>query len=155
MKNLKQLSHGSADGRPLAHGTLKLAFCIVILGLNGCIVVPLGREAIHGQIYRKESIAFLDAPEATRDEAIVLLGPPFLEFHDTRVLLYFSETTHKSWGMALIPNKGIVSGVALDANSKRRALLISYDEHGRITGHSFRDVTTAGIQDGFLDWPQP
>ncbi|MDB6066343.1 MAG: hypothetical protein JWR26_2551 [Pedosphaera sp.] len=146
----------SIGGRSLARAILKLAFCIVILGLNGCaVVVPLGREALYGQDYLKESIAFLDAPGATREETIVTLGPPYAEFHDRRVLVYFSETTGKYWHMVLIPYLQPTSGVSLDENSKRQALLISYDEHGHITGHTFRDVTMVGIQDGLMDWPQP
>lgn len=77
-----------------------------------------------------------------------------MEARDTRVMLYFSETT-RAWlnGYATL-NPSAVNDPSTSA-IKRRALLISYDESGRITGHAFRDVKMNAIQDAFRSWVPP
>jgi len=103
------------------------------------VVVPLGREALYGQEYLKESIAFLDAPEATREETVVTLGPPYVEFHDRRILVYFFETTGRFWHMILIPYLQPTSGVRW-VKFKAAGPVDSYDElatsRGTLSGTS-------------------
>jgi len=51
----------------------ELAFCILILVLNGC-ADPVEKKVLYGQEYNRETIGFLDSPDATRDKRSPLWG---------------------------------------------------------------------------------
>ncbi|MDB6066342.1 MAG: hypothetical protein JWR26_2550 [Pedosphaera sp.] len=136
------------------HALLKPAICIVILVLlNGC-ADPVEKKVLYGQEYNRETIGFLDSPNATREETLTTLGPPFMESREKRVLLYFSETTRAWLNIYATLNPADVNEPSSSV-IKRRALLISYDEVGHITGHTFRDVKMGAIQDAFRSWVPP
>jgi len=92
---------------------------------------PLGREALYGQEYLKESIAFLDARSHARGD-----GGHWSAYVNSMIGGFwytFQKRRARFWHMILIPYLQPTSEFRW-VKIKALALLISYDEHCHIRG---------------------
>lgn len=125
---------------------------LLVFALGGCLV-PEGRRVIAGRQYSAESIAFLDAPDATRQETIATLGLPSWESSQSKVLLYLWNSAQKwrfvppeSW-----KNAGIRESVS-ETGEQRWALLIAYDRAGMVTAHTARRINSLTLEQACVIW---
>jgi outer membrane protein assembly factor BamE (lipoprotein component of BamABCDE complex) len=131
------------------------AAAILLVFLSGCIF-PNREVARQGQVYPRETLAFLDMKGTTRDEVISTLGTPFFESRNSRVLLYLSETAVHWTGFAMEPvlfpdgSNGPVGfkpeRVSEDTNDRLQALLITYDERGFVKSHAMQKIGKRSLQ---------
>ena len=157
----------------------KSSFCLLLLFLTGCIT-PNGTKVVEGVKFPREAVAFLDFPDATREETIATLGPPSWESTNSRVLLY-TYATSLAWNISVPDSFSIEDSktdetrdkdkekdkdkrpdntiVIDDARSfqeqthlKRWGLFIAYNEKGLITGHDISPVGNGLLEGECKKW---
>jgi hypothetical protein len=138
---------------------LTLLSLLPVLGGVGCIAlgVPTGKETVSGPNHSNEALAFLDLPGTTREEALSSLGPPTLEFHDSRVLAYVCQSGTK-WLGAVVVSDPIITHTATGAvgqgvsNGAQWVLLVAYDQNGLVYAHKVSRLGNHSLQDECIEW---
>lgn len=131
----------------------KVFTCLLLLSASSCVPIP--SKVSSGQNYSKETLAFLDSPNTTREDVIESLGPPYLEVQDSKVLLYVWETTSRS--LLLYPDKIhegelVVDAKKVDGNSQTWGLLIAYDSRKVVSVHEVRKIGSEGLEALCVEW---
>lgn len=139
--------------RELQFALLGLSFLAAILGLSGCMI-PEGTKVTSGHQFSKEAISFLDLPGVTRAETISNFGPPSWESPDAHVILYLWRTTFDWLFMPPETKEFGLHNSHVWTNEKRMALLIAYDEQGRIINHEVRPISEEPLENVCLQWSQ-
>lgn len=129
-------------------------FCFLILGVTGCIVVPLPSKSSTGPRFSPEALAFLDQPGTTRADVLASLGQPLFDISDTGALIYVSEKTSRT---LVIPYQiyGIDLGQpsrVIDGPSTERALFIAYDKRGYVFAHEIRAIDPFALESECREW---
>jgi hypothetical protein len=125
--------------------------------LGGCIVFPTGRAVVSGSDYPHEAIAFLDLPDASREETIATLGPPSWESTNSRVLLYLYETAI-NWHTEPIPVEighqpvEFVNCSNDLGTPKLWGLFVAYDTNGLVIRHAIGHIRYGTPDDHCVDW---
>ena len=126
--------------------------CLAAMALGGCLV-PEGRHIISGHKYSGDAIAFLKSPEATRQETIITLGLPSWESRSSKVMLYLWQSSRKwrftppeSW-----KHVGIRESVS-ETKDQRWALMVAYDESGKVRAHTVRSIGKDSMEDASVSW---
>jgi hypothetical protein len=134
---------------------LTLFVCLLPLLLAGCIVFPTGTKIISGGLYSREAVAFLNLPDATRQETISTLGPPTFESKELGVLLYIYQSV-ETYHVEPIPIK--VGDVNLNSpydgqtEPETSGLFVGYDDQGRVTGHGFSPIGPGPLEVQCTNW---
>jgi hypothetical protein len=136
--------------RQLGLAMLKMSVLIAFTGLNGCLI-PEGTKVTSGHKYSNDAFAFLERPDANRAETISNLGPPSWESYDSRVLLYLWRTSF-DWLFVPPENKWGIGQSHVVTDEKRMALLIAYDEQGRIINHAVRSISEDSLENICSRW---
>jgi hypothetical protein len=139
-------------------GVRQLLWCIqtlwLIFVLGGC-AIPKGTKVIAAHKVSREEIAFLDLPNATRDETVATLGPPFWEDPASRVLLYTWETSFE-WQVSLPDQVGSVDlharSVTVQNDGRRWGLFVAYDAQGQVSKHEVCDIGPGSLVDACSRW---
>jgi hypothetical protein len=141
----------------------KVLICLLAPTLVSCtIYVPKGREVTAGHKYSKESVAFLDLPDATRKEAVENLGEPLWESSESRVLLYVWESWFKwqvdepHW-LREPPEEGEDAEHAKEEEEdsthyQRWGLFVAYDEMGLVYRHEIRRFGKQTLEEECGKW---
>jgi|SRR5690242_5413414 len=136
-----------------------LLSCLLFVFVSGC-VIPLAPKHSYGHRFSKEELAFLKAPDVTRDEVVATLGEPVIEVRDPGVLLYVWEMTDQEYFMApeitykKTDIKPFGDSRVVDGDIFEVGLLIAYDKTGRVISHEIRDVDMSNLQDAAIWWRQ-
>jgi len=138
---------------------LTLLSLLPVLGSVGCIAVgvPTGKVTVSGPNYSDEALAFLELPGTTRGEAISSLGPPTLEFHDSRVLAYVCQSGTKWLGAVMVSDPFIThkttgaAGQAV-AEDAQRVLFVAYDQNGLVYAHKVSRLGKHSLRKECIKW---
>jgi hypothetical protein len=127
---------------------------LIIFAVAGC-VIPMGKKVTAAHKFSKQEIAFLDLPDATREEALASLGPPFWEAHDSRVLLYLWETSFE-WQVSPPDHIGSLAWTArpstVRTDPRRWGLFVAYDSRGRVCSYEIRLVGDGTLEEACSRW---
>ncbi len=122
-----------------------LAPLLAVLGLGGCLAIPLPSFDSTIQSGRKITPAGLDwirAGETTRAEVQGRLGVPWADYRDLGVMVYYWETCSGYW------IKGFIAGDAnmraVEEISRLNYFLVKLDSQGRVVATSF--VSSSGAR---------
>jgi hypothetical protein len=122
-------------------------------------MIPEGRKVVSGSDYQHATIAFLDLPGASREEAIETLGPPSWESQELGVLLYLYQDV-ETYQIVPIPVEIGHTSVDLVPASEGQTVpelwgvFIAYDENGLVTRHEICPVGNGLLEDECQKWAQ-
>lgn len=131
--------------------------CLLPLLLGGCIVFPTGSRIISDGNFSHEALAFLDLPDASRDETIATLGKPAYESKNLGVLLYLyhSVDTYHVMPIPIEVKHTDVNPIAEsdgETDPELWGLFVAYDEKGRVFAHALRRVGDGGLEEECANW---
>jgi hypothetical protein len=116
------------------------------LFLSGC-----ASQRSSGLKLSRKAIAFLDERGVTRDEVIANLGQPAYESAAHRVLLYVRTISAANDAQTPAENPFGWTGSSR-GNPVQRALFVSYDTSGAITGHEVSDIEEPSFEEAVTRW---
>jgi outer membrane protein assembly factor BamE (lipoprotein component of BamABCDE complex) len=132
---------------------LKLSVCVLMLSAAGCIL-PMTDEVSNGHRYSKEALEFLDAKGTTRADVVANLGPPILESHDTRTLIYEWEQTPRAYFIPPSDHVGPFPTESKEVHGDpgRYCLFVAYDEHGYVSTRAIRKIGVQDLEVACANW---
>lgn len=120
-----------AEPGALAGGTapawlLALIFCGMI---TGCVVVPsCSRKASFGNRITSSDLSFVRAGVTTCDEFTQRFGPPWTNYAELSVSVYYWETVKYHWAfLSFYPSGGVIVDVP-----QLHVLVIEFDRDDRV-----------------------
>jgi len=127
--------------------------CILILFAGGCVVIPLPSKPDPSARFSSEELLFLNAPDATRAEAVSTLGAPLLDVPDPGVMVYTRAKIERSYIAPVNEMAAIVVTPAVSEGPRHAwVLLIAYDQSGRILAHEVQKLDTGDLNQMSLQW---
>lgn len=135
------------------------SFLLVLL--TGCIVLPApasGNKVASGKRIQPDDVAFVHVGQTTREEFESKLGPPWTNYSDLRVSVYWWEmvTGHWVWG-AFLPGEISIGGGGIEDVTRMDVLFVKFDENDRVERlkimHHPRNKTTKEAADAWLKSP--
>jgi hypothetical protein len=124
--------------------------CLISLTcFAGCVIVPLpDRHTYLGPLLSRESLAFLDLPETTRDDVLSSLGEPWLEIKEPGTLIYISGMKPTFLVVPAVDSHQLAKIEGLEADEV--VLLVGYDADAHVLGHRVqprdeRDLKSVGL----------
>jgi hypothetical protein len=146
-----------------AHGLL-----LCLLALSGCKyvdvetpLVPFKSDTTGGHKYTSEAIAFLNTPEATREEVIATFGPAIVESSAAKVLLYTWQVTSSVVPFQIVskdrdPATGVETTTPLNPKApgtvQQWGLFIAYNDRGKIVAHEVTRTGASGLEEACIKW---
>jgi hypothetical protein len=144
-----------------------LAFLVVLCGCRYLDVetpiIPFKADVTAGHRHSRDTITFLNAPDATRSEVIATLGSPIVESLASRVLLYAWERTWR-----IVPFQTVTiyrdhftgtetttpSGPqgAIATAVQRWGLFIAYSDDGFVCAHEVLRIGTSDLERACVTW---
>lgn len=134
-----------------------LLACALLLAVSGC-VFPLSPKTYPAPTFSREELAFLDAPDATRDETMSTLGPPLIDFQQPGVLVYTRQVSPREVvlqsGLDQDQDHVEIGAHSRVSNSSTKiwTLFVAYDEHGRVLAHEVRRLETGDLEKASVKW---
>jgi hypothetical protein len=127
--------------------------CGLLVGCTGCII-PLPNKVSHGHRHSAAALAFLDSLGTTREEVIGALGPPLLESHESRTLLYeWEETPRFLASVPHIVHRDIeMRGEVVRGDAALFGLFIAYDAQGVVETYEVREISAPTLREACTIW---
>lgn len=122
-----------------------------VLICSGCLIVPLpDRHTYLGPLLSRESLAFLDLPDTTRNDVLSSLGEPWIEVKEPGTLIYISGMKPTFLVVPAVDSHRLAKVEGLEADEM--ALFVAYDAQNHVFAHHVQDGGEYELRAAALAW---